>query len=668
MGCAPSRVAAHPGSLDGPVQALAVVAGPVAPSSNSTSSASVAGRFLTKNQRRTAPAAPSAPAPTADALAQVKPPTGLSASGPTVETLPAKQGLHELSAEELATSVLKAVKAGDLSLVQRLFHVAGTRKPPVPLLDIRGMWESTPLIYACQYCHELIALWLLDAGADVALVNEKGVSALLFACLEGMTPVVARILQQLPRDEHTRAATLDQQCGVVYNSAVDVNVRVTPLLAASMNGHLEIVRLLLAEGASVNVGVLPLGASATGDGDGRKTTGSLQLPLLIAAKHGHADVVRELLARDADPTATDANDNHALLLACEANKEDCALALLQWFQLHRVQDERATRVWKRANFYGFTALHHAAIHGLKTAAETMLETLGWQDDRAFVDATSATRRESALLMACRKRQYGVCRLLMLSGANAELADRGGTSALDVLRREKRDELLELWSELKSSVAKPDAAEKRAQESAKTEKPEPEALNLPSVHSEAGDCSPLPLESKDVEATPGSVEPEPAHGDLMTLAVEDSSTESESANAQTASVSSSAGSSEDSPDALVLPGLETRRIEDEHGDDVALPDRLSSGVLVRVSSPPLHPTVETPAHDEADAPQANTQTPSRREKKTRKSTKTKTGGKKSKSDRQEKAAGPVEAEREIPTDSALPALPIASHDAELDNDF
>ncbi|GLE09703.1 hypothetical protein PINS_up021518 [Pythium insidiosum] len=214
MGCAPSRVAAHPDSIDGPVQALAVVTGPSAASASSTSS-SIAGRFLTKSQRRTAPAAEASSssggaAPTVDALPQSTKPTPtqpLLTGGPTVEVLPpVARTLHELSAEELATSLLKAVKAGDLALVQRLVTVASARAPPVALLDIRGMWESTPLIYACQYCHEPIALWLLDAGANAALVNEKGVSALLFACLEGMTPVVARVLQPLPHDSSSTAA------------------------------------------------------------------------------------------------------------------------------------------------------------------------------------------------------------------------------------------------------------------------------------------------------------------------------------------------------------------------------------------------------------------------------------------------------------------------------
>ncbi|KAF1318392.1 hypothetical protein FI667_g14031, partial [Globisporangium splendens] len=46
-------------------------------------------------------------------------------------------------------------------------------------------------------------------------------------------------------------------------------------------------------------------------------------------------------------------------------------------------------------------------------------------------------------MACRKRQSEVVQLLINVGADFELADRGGTTALQVLKRDKKDDLVKL---------------------------------------------------------------------------------------------------------------------------------------------------------------------------------------------------------------------------------
>jgi ankyrin repeat protein len=366
-----------------------------------------------------------------------------------------------LSRADLRVQFLKAVKRGDVAEMADLLQRYQQPRPQSPdsheeeseegsneeLVNIRGMWESTPLISATQYAHGEAALWLLDHGANPHASNEKSVTALLLASLEGLVPVTTRLLETLRSTPE--APTVDNQVGVVYNSAADVNVRLSPLLAASMNGHVEIVRLLLDHGAAVNQQVL----TTVGSGASTSTGGSTAL--LLASRYGHTDVVESLLQRQADHTLLDgATDSSAFLSACEHGHEDCALLVLQAMtsesKTQRSDDTEAEK-WQAANRQGFTPLHFAAANGLFKACEALLSALkahqqNLEDEvmaTAFVNARAGARRESALLLAVRKRQHEVARLLLEAGADAELADRGGNTATQVLARNKQDALLRL---------------------------------------------------------------------------------------------------------------------------------------------------------------------------------------------------------------------------------
>uniref|UniRef100_K3WYI6 Uncharacterized protein n=1 Tax=Globisporangium ultimum (strain ATCC 200006 / CBS 805.95 / DAOM BR144) TaxID=431595 RepID=K3WYI6_GLOUD len=391
--------------------------------------------------------------------------------GPSLQLLPTeKQNLQHLTSEELSLQFLKAVKSGDVAYMERLEQQATKLSPPPPaggFINIRGMWESTPLIYACQYGHAKAAMWLLQQGANVHCQNEKGVTALLLASLEGMTDVVEWILTKnaasttkadtpAPGDKLSEHLSIDKQIGVVYNSVVDLNIRVSPLLAASMNGHVDIVTwLLAARDASNNSVSVNLGVAASAS-----VASTKQFALLLAAKYGHASVVRILIKHGADFATSDSNGNHALLLACEAAKDECAMELLRLLptttsSTREVEGSRAADspmpppsnayivAWKQANAHGLTALHFAAANGLLHVVQYMVVTLQWSLDQNFLNAVSVNRRECALLMACRKRQSEVVQLLISVGADFELADRGGTTALQVLKRDKKDDLVEL---------------------------------------------------------------------------------------------------------------------------------------------------------------------------------------------------------------------------------
>lgn len=129
-------------------------------------------------------------------------------------------------------------KSGDLDALRTL--LASPDVGPATI-NYRGMWDNTPLMSACQYKHEACALALVAAGADVNALNERGNTALLHAALEGLPAVVAALL--------AAGAQPNVCASVVYNGQADANQPLTPLGAACINGHVEVVAALVDAGA-----------------------------------------------------------------------------------------------------------------------------------------------------------------------------------------------------------------------------------------------------------------------------------------------------------------------------------------------------------------------------------------------------------------------------------
>ena len=144
-------------------------------------------------------------------------------------------------------SLIKAAKNGAVSVVNEILLDISTNKANSRYnIDMLGMWDNTPLICACQYRHEPIAIALLKNGANPNAMNEKGCTPLLHAAVEGCTRTVEALLEH-GADPNLIGPT------PIYNQTMDVHGSYTPLLASVTNGFSAIASLLLQHKASVNV-------------------------------------------------------------------------------------------------------------------------------------------------------------------------------------------------------------------------------------------------------------------------------------------------------------------------------------------------------------------------------------------------------------------------------
>ncbi|XP_075148146.1 ankyrin repeat and sterile alpha motif domain-containing protein 1B isoform X2 [Haematobia irritans] len=275
---------------------------------------------------------------------------------------------------------------------------------------------------------------------------------LLEAARCGNINVVGKLLEQYakkggPLSSFRRSPSINGQ---------DVN-GYTPLHHACLNGHTEIVRLLLAHDAAIDVpdirGSTPLYlASWAGHQEIVKMllmhplrpanpnaqTSENETALHCAAQHGHNAVVAILLAYGADPTIRNNSFQTALDLASHYGRLQVVQILIrthpELIEPFRVYDEMQAienghsppyTITPTKHIYTHSCLHLAARNGHKKVVETLLA--------AGVDVNILTNSGSALHEAalCGKKSV-VCTLLR-SGIDPYAVDGNGRTALDILK-------------------------------------------------------------------------------------------------------------------------------------------------------------------------------------------------------------------------------------------
>ncbi len=247
--------------------------------------------------------------------------------------------------------------------------------------NVPGQDGTPALHWAVRVDDVATAKLLLGAGAQATLANRYGLTPLSIAAANGSASMIGLLLDagadanapdpagdtplmNVSRVGSIEAVTLLLDRGATIN-ATDATYQQTALMVAVRENHPDIVKLLIARGASVSVRtrvgkppqwILPNSVPGFGHGIGivrgglpargsRAPIPGGMTPLLYAARDGRIDIARMLLDAGADINQRDANDIPPLIIAITNNHPDVARFLI----------DRGADI-KAVDWYGRTAL------------------------------------------------------------------------------------------------------------------------------------------------------------------------------------------------------------------------------------------------------------------------------------------------------------------------
>jgi uncharacterized protein len=239
-----------------------------------------------------------------------------------------------LQAASNLAAVANAAKADDPAAVRKLIQEHADVNAP-------ANDGSTALLWAAYHSDAEITKALLAAGASVDVANHYGVTPLLQASRNGDVEVMRALLDagadatrwhpegETPlmaasRTGRVAAVQLLLRKGSFVNAA-DPFQEETALMWASAEGHLEVVKTLLAAGADPN---LKAHVSTITERKNADHPAGGFTALMFAVRNGHEDVARALIAGGADVKATNADGATATIIAIVNDRFDFAKELL----------------------------------------------------------------------------------------------------------------------------------------------------------------------------------------------------------------------------------------------------------------------------------------------------------------------------------------------------
>jgi len=261
---------------------------------------------------------------------------------------------------------------------------------------------ATPLIEAVKAGDQAGVRTALQRRADVNAAEADGMTALHWAA----------------RNDDAAAARALLRAGA--KAAVATRYGITPLVLAAQNGSATMLELLLKAGADAKA-AMPQGETV----------------LMTAARTGRAEAIKVLVAHGADVNAHEGwMGESALTWAAAENHADAVRALvevgadvnlrskvLQFPEFKWTTSGMVSTALPRG---GWTPLMHAARQGSLDAARALVNAPGIDLNLTDPDGTTA------LVVAIINAHYDVAAAILDKGANPNIPDSTGTTALYAL--------------------------------------------------------------------------------------------------------------------------------------------------------------------------------------------------------------------------------------------
>ncbi|KAF4454415.1 1-alkyl-2-acetylglycerophosphocholine esterase [Fusarium austroafricanum] len=261
--------------------------------------------------------------------------------------------------------------------------------------------ERQPLHYACRKGNGNIVKKLLENEADIEAKGFQGKTPLLEACWTGHLNVVKVLLAQNP------SANVN---------AVDVDGW-SPLFMAAYRGHEEVVKCLLSETH------LNLDVKESIDGFSA---------LHIAAYHGYEGIVAALLQKGADHKSQD----HEKWTPLHASTKK--QSLLSMKELLTLKPEKLAEILDIPENEGYTPLLSASEDGFAEGVDLLIKA------GAKINARSGSK-STALIEASRWNHESTVRVLLNSTlVDVNCADENGQTALHLASMQKSDAIARLF--------------------------------------------------------------------------------------------------------------------------------------------------------------------------------------------------------------------------------
>ena len=316
-----------------------------------------------------------------------------------IELLLATEANVNAQREDGFTPLLIAVSSGRKDLAERLI----TRGAEVNEKCKEG---STPLHIAIAKGQRALVELLIAEGADVNAKSNYGHTPLDVAALRKRNDIVEWLTAEDANYSPHVAARLGllEEINKLVKKGIDLNVKDTSgrtaLHYAARQGHKEMVTVLLANDAEVNIGEKYYNRTAAE----------------MAMAHNHTEIVKLLVSKGADVSP--------LHMALYMKDRDKAKSLI----------ESGADIYQRTP-YGTTPLDRAINVGFKDIVELLIEKGA---DVNAKDNWDWTPLHSAV--------YGhkdIVELLIANGANVNAKDGGGRTPIWYAKKEDHHDIVEL---------------------------------------------------------------------------------------------------------------------------------------------------------------------------------------------------------------------------------